>query len=175
MERIKIEKNINDNLLGTIKNLKLQNNNLEFKIKELEDKYKNNIENESKSFNILNSPNNINILKQNDSYGQKENITKLNKKIKDLEEKLERYPSILEKNEKLISIIIYSEDESIHHSIICKNTDIFKKIENQIYKIYPEISAKKNIFVYKGKIIDKSKTIKNNEIKDGDVVILYQK
>ena len=138
MERIKIEKNINDNLLGTIKNLKLQNNNLEFKIKELEDKYKNNIENESKSFNILNSPNNINILKQNDSYGQKENITKLNKKIKDLEEKLERYPSILEKNEKLISIIIYSEDESIHHSIICKNTDIFNKIENEISNIYPE-------------------------------------
>ena len=175
MEKIENEKTMNDNLSGIIKNLKLQNINLESKINELENKNKNDSKNENKNFKILYSPNNIKILNQNYSHAQKENIYKLNKKIKDFEEKLGRYPFILEKNEKLISIIIYSEDESIHHSIICKNTEVFSKIEDEIYKIYPETSEKNNIFSYKGKIIDKTKSIESNGIKDGDVVILYQK
>ena len=172
-EKLENEKNMNDNLSVLINKLKIKNKDLESKLNELENK--NNLENENKNFKIPSNSNNINIINENDSSNQEENINKLNKKIKDLEEKLERYPCILEKNEKLISIIIYSEDKSIHHSIISKNTDIFNKIVNEIYKIYPEISEKNNIFTYKGKIIDKSKSIENNEIKDGDVVILTQK
>ena len=172
-EKLENEKNMNDNLSVLINKLKIKNKDLESKLNELENK--NNLENENKNFKIVSNPNNINIINKNDFSNQEENINKLNKKIKDLEEKLERYPCILEKNEKLISIIIYSEDKSIHHSIISKNTDIFNKIVNEIYKIYPEISEKNNIFTYKGKIIDKSKSIENNEIKDGDVVILTQK
>ena len=172
-EKLENEKNMNDNLSVLINKLKIKNKDLESKLNELENK--NNLENENKNFKILANSNNINIINENDFSNQEENIYKLNKKIKDLEEKLERYPCILEKNEKLISIIIYSEDKSIHHSIISKNTDIFNKIVNEIYKIYPEISEKNNIFTYKGKIIDKSKSIENNEIKDGDVVILTQK
>ena len=172
-EKLENEKNMNDNLSVLIDKLKIKNKDLESKLNELENK--NNLENENKNFKILANSNNINIINENDFSNQEENINKLNKKIKDLEEKLERYPCILEKNEKLISIIIYSEDKSIHHSIISKNTDIFNKIVNEIYKIYPEISEKNNIFTYKGKIIDKSKSIENNEIKDGDVVILSQK
>ena len=172
-EKLENEKNMNDNLSVLINKLKIKNKDLESKLNELENK--NNLENENKNFKILTNSNNINIINENDSSNQEENINKLNKKIKDLEEKLERYPCILEKNEKLITIIIYSEDKSIHHSIISKNTDIFIKIVNEIYKIYPEISEKNNIFTYKGKIIDKSKSIENNEIKDGDVVILTQK
>ena len=174
-EKLENEKNMNDNLSVLINKLKIKNKDLESKLNELENKNKNNLENENKNFKIPSNSNNINIINENDFSNQEENINKLNKKIKDLEEKLERYPCILEKNEKLISIIIYSEDKSIHHSIICKNTDIFNKIVNEIYKIYPEISEKNNIFTYKGKIIDKSKSIENNEIKDGDVVILSQK
>ena len=172
-EKLENEKNMNDNLSVLINKLKIKNKDLESKLNELETK--NNLENENKNFKIPSNSNNINIINENDFSNQEENINKLNKKIKDLEEKLERYPCILEKNEKLISIIIYSEDKSIHHSIISKNTDIFIKIVNEIYKIYPEISEKNNIFTYKGKIIDKSKSIDNNEIKDGDVVILSQK
>ena len=172
-EKLENEKNMNDNLTVLIDKLKIKNKDLESKLNELENK--NNLENENKNFKIPSNSNNINIINENDFSNQEENINKLNKKIKDLEEKLERYPCILEKNEKLITIIIYSDDKSIHHSIICKNTDIFNKIVNEIYKIYPEISEKNNIFTYKGKIIDKSKSIDNNEIKDGDVVILSQK
>ena len=174
-EKLENEKNMNDNLSVLIKKLKIKNKDLESKLNELENQNKNNLENENKNFKILTNSNNINIINENDSSNKEENINKLNKKIKDLEEKLERYHCILEKNEKLISIIIYSEDKSINHSIICKNTDIFKKLENEIYKIYPEIYEKNNIYSYKGKIIDKSKSIENNEIKDGDVVILSQK
>ena len=77
---------MNINLSGIIKNLKLQNINLESKLNELDNK--NNSENESKTFKILHSPNNIKILNQNDSHDKKENINKLQKKIKDLEDKL---------------------------------------------------------------------------------------
>ena len=77
---------MNDNLTVLIDKLKIKNKDLESKLNELENK--NNLENENKNFKILANSNNINIINENDFSNQEENINKLNKKIKDLEEKL---------------------------------------------------------------------------------------
>ena len=99
---------------------------------------------------------------------------KLYKALYDLNEKLKRYPCILEENEKLISIIFTSVDQKIHYSLVCKNTDTINKLEAELYKEYPEFSEADNYFMCKGNILNKFKTFEINKIKNGDVIILNQ-
>ena len=93
-------------------------------------------------------------------------------KIAELEGSLKRYPIELSKNEKLMSIIINSSDQKIYHSIICKNTDKFIKIEGMIYREYPDYEELANYFLSNGKKISKFKTLEENQIKNSDVVTL---
>ena len=96
----------------------------------------------------------------------------MHKIIEELTEKLNRYPFILEKDEKIISIIITSVDQKINYSIVCKNTDTLKRLEPELYKEYPEFSETENYFLCKGSIMDKSKKFKDFNIKNGDTIIL---
>jgi len=80
----------------------------------------------------------------------------------------------LSKGEKLLSIIFTSLDESIHYSIISKNTEIFHELEKKLYNHYPKYSDSNNNFVKNGNRINKSKSLDENEIKNGDIIILSQ-
>ena len=68
----------------------------------------------------------------------KEELFLLYKKINNLNETLKRYPVILEENEKLISIIFASLDQTMHYSMICKNTDTISGLEQKLYSEYPK-------------------------------------
>ena len=103
-----------------------------------------------------------------------EKIQNLKKENKDLKEKLRRYPFILEKGEKLMSIIVASRDEKILYSLTCKNNNTIIDIEKELYKEFPEYSKTKNIFLYKGKKLNKLETFQKNKIKNGDILILEQ-
>ena len=101
-------------------------------------------------------------------------INDLKKENKDLKEKLKEYPFILEKGGKLMSIIISSRDEKMLYSLPCKNNNTINDIEKEIYKEFPDFSKTKNIFLYKGKMINKFETFQKNNIKNGDVLIIDQ-
>ena len=116
------------------------------------------------NLNIQINPSNNNSIKMNE----------LCEKIIDLQEKLNRFPFILEKNEKLISIIFSSVGQSIHYSIVCKNTDDINKLETELYKEYPQFSETDNYFMCKGKVINKFHTFGSNHIKNGDVILVNQ-
>ena len=109
------------------------------------------------------------IINNNDS------INKLNRTIDEYKDKLSRYPFELLKNEKIVSVIFISEDESFYYSILCKNTDIFNIIEERLYKVYPELSGSDNNFVANGKIVNKYQTLEQNNIKNNNIIILNQK
>ena len=79
---------------------------------------------------------------------------------------ISRYPLTLLDNEKLISIIFISSDESIEYPLICKNTENFKTLENLFCIKYPEYTNKKNDFYVNGRMIDKQKNLKKNNIND---------
>ena len=116
--------------------------------------------------NIPISPNNYNnSIKMNELYG----------KIVDLQEKLNRFPFILEKNEKLMSIIFSSVGQNIHYSIVCKNTDDINKLERELYREYPQFSETDNYFMCKGKVINKFHSFESNHIKNGDVILVNQR
>ena len=110
-------------------------------------------------------------------------IKKVNKLEKDLNFYSNKVIELLEKlksnnqNEgipnNLISIIFQSLDKKVHCSIICKETDVFKNVESSLYKKYPEYLESEQYFIVNGKTIDKIKTLKENGIKDNDIILLY--
>ena len=81
-------------------------------------------------------------------------------------------PLLLNKEEKLISLIFISFDENIHYSIICKNTDIFSNILTLLYDKYPEYKNLKISFIRNDKEINISKSIEDNKIKNSDIIKL---
>ena len=128
--------------------------------------------------NDINEKNEIIIEETEDINEKIENLKKENKDLKnenkDLKEKLKRYPFVLEKGEKLMSIIISSKDEKILYPLSCKNNNTINDIEKELYKEFPEYSKTKNIFLYKGKELNKLETFQKNKIKNGDILILEQ-
>ena len=101
-------------------------------------------------------------------------IKELNNEIDQLKEKLSRYPFELSKGEKLISVIFTSSDESMHYSIICKNTQKFIELEQKLYNDYPQYSKSNNYFMINGNRVDKNKSLDENKIRNSDVIILTQ-
>ena len=101
-----------------------------------------------------------------------EKIIALYEKIDELKEQLARYPIELLKGEKLISVIFSSVDQKFQHSIICKNTEKFSRLVEELYNYYPEYSKSKYYFNSNGKEVDMLKSLKDNNIHNSDKIIL---
>ena len=167
-------KELNDKILQLNKELrdeKNKNNILSNKIKELEDT----ILKEKIITDELKEKNNL-MKKIIEEDSDKNKIIKLMEELKEkgneLNELKKRYPVELLPGEKLLSVIFISSDQTIHYSIICKNTDKFFKLEDLLYEEYPEYSDSKNIFLFKGNKINEYKSLEYNKIKNGDIITL---
>ena len=99
-------------------------------------------------------------------------ILKKDKEIEILKQKLSRFPFELSEGEELYSLIFTSGDQKIHHSIICKNTSKFYIIESQLYDEYPDYSETNNFFTLCGNKINRNKSLKDNKIKNNDIIVL---
>ena len=154
--KLKQEKNLNNKLTEKIKNLE---NIIE------KEKEKNSIKNDS---NINENYNKDKIIELC------EEIRLKDKEIRALQEQRSRFPFELLEGEKIMSIIINSEDENIQYSIICKNKDIFNKIEDIFYEKYAQYRSTKeiNLFTLNGKKIDRYKTLEENKIENHSIIIL---
>ena len=125
---------------------------LEEELKEEKNKYKN-----LEDFKKLSEKDKVIIEKENE--------------IKNLKNKLSRYPFDLNFNEKLISIIFISIDQSIHCSIICKNNEMFKSVEKRFLLEYPKYNKNKLFYTSCGCKIDESKNLEENGIKNSDIIV----
>ena len=83
-------------------------------------------------------------------------LNQLKEKDEEIKELKSNFPFEIKKGEKLLSIIIMSQDESIIHSFICKNTDQFYKIENLFYEQYQNYAETENSFFLNGHKIKKT-------------------
>ena len=99
----------------------------------------------------------------------------LYKKIDNLNETLKRYPVILKENEKLISVIFTSSDQTMHYSMICKNTGTISDLEKKLYKKFPNFIDSDNIFLCKGTVINRNKSLESYKIKNGDVIVINKR
>ena len=123
----------------------------------------------------INSQNNVTNSSVNSSSNNSDEIVRLFKKIEDLNEKINRYPFILEKNEKMMSVIFNSVCQNVHYSLICKNTDTIHKLEEELYKEYTELAKTENFFLCKGHLLNKFETFESNQIKNGDIIVINQR
>ena len=104
-----------------------------------------------------------------------EDLNIRDKEIRELKEIKSRYPFDLLKGEKIMSIVIISDDENYIFSTICKNTEPFAKIEKLMYNKYPDLKESKNDFILINKTINKQKTLEENGIEDGCIISLFRK
>jgi len=119
--------------------------------------------------NIINEKLNKIIFESNKKICQKEKI------IKQYELKISQFHFKFSPIEKIISIIFTSLDQNIICPFICKNTDIFKFIENKLYENYLEYKGLDNIFISNGRKIDKNKSLDENKIKNNDIITIFNK
>ena len=75
--------------------------------------------------------------------------------------------------ERIIAVNIKSLDQNVDYPIACKNTDIFVKIEENLYKEFPDYKEYSNtFFTVNGTMIKRFKSMEDNNIKNGDKIIL---
>ena len=74
--------------------------------------------------------------------------------------------------EKIISINIVSmgDPEVRNFAIVCKNTDLFVKLEEKLYKSFPLFKNFETIFLCNGRKIFRFKTVEENHLKDNDII-----
>ena len=60
-----------------------------------------------------------------------------------------------------------------HYSLVCKNTDIFVKLEEKLNNDYPQLKDKETYFIVNGNRIKRFKTLDENNIKSNDVINLF--
>ena len=82
-----------------------------------------------------------------------------------------RFPFTLEENEYIFVLIIKTKDEKVIFSLICKNTDKFRQVEDKFYKEYPEYLEYKGNFKKNNKIINNDKTLEDLKLKNNDIII----
>jgi vacuolar-type H+-ATPase subunit I/STV1 len=95
------------------------------------------------------------------------------KEIKEIKANL---PFDISKGEKLMTVIFISDDQKIHYSFICKNTDKFNRLENILYNVeeYKSYLQSENYFLLNGKKINKYLTLEENGIKNSDIITLMK-
>ena len=75
---------------------------------------------------------------------------------------------------KIKTVHFLSHDSLINHAIACRGDESFSQIEAKLYEIYPELKETNNNFICRGSLVARFKTIDENNIKDGDKVILIR-
>ena len=93
-------------------------------------------------------------------------------RLKSKENKSEE--SILKPGEKLLSINFLSNDQKIsNYSIPCKNTDVFVKLEEKLNQDFLWLKNKKYYFLNRGNVIERFKTIEENNIQSNDIIQIH--
>ena len=59
-----------------------------------------------------------------------------------------------------------------HFCTTCRKTDKFNQIEKKLYEEYPELESNNIYFLANGQIIDRNKTIEENNIKAGNTILI---
>ena len=75
----------------------------------------------------------------------------------------------------MISIVFISISQNVNYSMMCKNTDTIHKLEEELYKEYPNLTEGDNYFLCKGTVVNKFKKFEELNIKNGDAILINQR
>ena len=75
--------------------------------------------------------------------------------------------------DNMINISFISDDQKIqHYNKTYKDTELFVNVEKELYENYPEYRDLEPFFLVKGNKIKRFRTLKENQIHNGDVIML---
>jgi len=75
--------------------------------------------------------------------------------------------------EKILAICFTSFDQKINNfALPCKDSELFVRIEEKLYDKYSEYKEKETYFMAGGNKIKRFKTLKENNIKSGCIIML---
>ena len=99
---------------------------------------------------------------------------RIQNRLKELEEEIKLFRKYynFSDEEKLISIKIISIDQQINYNTIAKNSEIFSKIEFDLYNKYEKYKFNENYFLVGGRKINRNLNLKDNNIKTDDIITL---
>ena len=72
-----------------------------------------------------------------------------------------------------ISFVSMGNQDIGHYAVVCKNTDLFVRLEEKLYNDYPQFKNYETYFEVKTKRIKRFKTLDENKIKNGDVINIF--
>ena len=165
------------NLLNEINRLKIELNKYKIENENLKNNLiKANQINESQQRNQINYSNNQIIIQnlQNENINLKNQLNLKTNEINQLKLKIQNY----KKEDELVNINdimvinFISTDNSVHCGIKCLPTYTFAKVEEELYQFYDNLRNTNNAFIVKGRSILRFKTIKENNIHNGDIIQL---
>ena len=151
-----------------LENYKIENNKLKNDLVKANKIIENLQKNQNENSNIKVLQDEIKNLK-NQLYLKENEINQMKLKIKNNNKK-DDYVKL----DDIMVINFTSTDSSINHGIKCVVTDTFAEVEEKLYQIYDEFRNTNNMFTIKGRTILRFKTLKENNIKDGDKVLLFR-
>ena len=147
-----------------------QNKEYEIKINYLENKI-NLLERE---INIMNEKLFEKDIKINQIFNEKDKNDKFQRyKIEELEHEIKKLESyFLQPGEKLLTINFISTDQIINHTLYAKDSEFFTVLESKLYSIFPKYAEQENYFLGHGIKINRYKTLKENGIKNNEILTL---
>jgi len=132
---------------------------------------------------------NKNIILNNDNNSLKEQIKILENNLKAKNNELQ---NLLSKNnnnniinykitsinpgEEILAINFVSNgvQDIGHYNLICKNTDLFVRLEERLYQDFPDFKNYETYFEVNTKRIKRFKTIEENNIKNNDIINVFR-
>ena len=78
------------------------------------------------------------------------------------------------KEENDMCIIFKTIDQKINIALPCSSESLFAEIEKKLLDIYPEYKDKDKFYITNGRKVLRFQSIKNNKIKDSDIMILIE-
>ena len=129
-------------------------------------------------FGLKNNQIDNNELKQlrEENVSLKHKLTLKDNEIQDLKNKLQNSGIIEEQKfsyKDIIVITFISIDSTVHYGMKCLPTDVFAEVEEKLYKKFENLRNTNNTFTANAKPVLRFKKICENNIKDGDIIQLY--
>ena len=139
--------------------------------------YKKNLIIEQKDMTINDLKNQLNTI--NISYKRNLSlIAKLQNDLKEKEQELYQLKNYLiqlkssNENKWGFAICLRSNDESINCHMICNEKDSISRLEEELYNLYPKYKDCNTFLTCNGEILKRFKTVGENNIKKGDIIIV---
>ena len=83
--------------------------------------------------------------------------------------------SQMKPGEKILAVNLVSMgvNDIGHYALICRNTDLFVRLEERLYNDFPQFKEYETFFNVNGRRIKRFKTIADNKIKTNDVISIF--